>query len=117
MVILASWRTADLSATTGKHMKMFSRPLNQAGRLMIPLRDLDPAGNSLKRLKQMLQETAGVISVYVSSGTEVAYIIYDPLVTSPEALHQIVQDAEVQTEEWRDHVPPRGAGETSQTES
>jgi hypothetical protein len=98
-------------------MKSFSRPLNQARRLTIPLRDLDPAGNSLRRLKEMLQEATGVISVYVSPNTEAAYIIYDPLETSPGALYQIVQDAEVQTEEWRDHTPPRGAGETPQTES
>lgn len=77
----------------------FSRPLSQAGHLTVALRDLDPAGNSLERLKRMLQESTGVISAYVSSSTEVVYIIYDPLLTSPEALRQIIQKAEVQTED------------------
>ena len=99
MVILGSWSRFDAYRPLLNLMKEMSRPLNQVSRLSIALRDLDRDGKDGQRLKKAIQGAPGVVSVYVSSSTEVAYILYDPSQITPAQLYKIVQGEDIQTEE------------------
>lgn len=76
-----------------------SPPNHQVSRLTITLRGLDGQERSTRRLKKALERAPGVVSVYVNPSTEAAFIVYDPLATTPEALLEVVQGENVQTEE------------------
>ncbi len=93
-------------------MKGLNYSLGQVGKLTIKLEELDRQGKDIKRLKKALQKAPGVMSVYISSSTEVAYIIFDSTQTNPEQLYKIVQDEDIRIKD----APPVNPARSSYSE-
>ncbi|HEU4742820.1 MAG TPA: hypothetical protein VFS50_14600 [Meiothermus sp.] len=68
---------------------------SQVQRLTIALDGLEGANFSgqalLSRLQQALEALPGVVSAYVSSRTEMAYIVYNPAQTNPSTLQAVIR--------------------------
>jgi len=60
-------------------------------RVTLPIDDLSSGGGCALILKRVLAQTPEVVYVYISPATEMAYIVYDPSLTDPNHLIQVVE--------------------------
>lgn len=60
-------------------------------RVTLPIDDLSYGGGGALILERALAQTSGVVYVYVSPATEMTYIVYDPSLTDPNHLIQVVE--------------------------
>jgi len=62
-------------------------------RMTLPLYDLRGNDDTLLLIKQALVQEAGVKYVYVNADTEMAYVEYDPAMTSQDKVVAVVEQA------------------------
>ena len=65
----------------------------QALRLRLPLYNLGCGSGDAITAERILARQPGVIEVYANPATEAAYIVYDPALTTPSHLSQVIQQA------------------------
>ncbi len=62
-------------------------------RIALPIDNLSYGGGGSLMVERALAHTPGVISAYVNSVTEMAYICYDPTQCRPEQLAEVIERA------------------------
>lgn len=62
-------------------------------RITLPIDGLSCGGGGVLIVEHALARTPGVVYVYVSADTEMAYIVYDPAVSDPDRLIRVVECA------------------------
>lgn len=62
-------------------------------RVTLPIGDLSCGGGGVLIVERALARTPGVIYVYVNPATEMAYVEYNPVLSEPERLIKVVEQA------------------------
>jgi copper chaperone CopZ len=60
-------------------------------RMTLPIYDLSCGGGGVLIIERALARTPGVMYVYVNPATEMAYVEYDPVLSEPERLINVVE--------------------------
>ena len=60
-------------------------------RMTVPIYDLSCGGGGVLIIERALAHTSGVISVYVNPATEMAYVEYDPALSDPNRLINVIE--------------------------
>ena len=62
-------------------------------RITLPIHDLSSGGSDALIIERALAQAPGVVHVYINSSIEMAYIEFDPALSDPDSLVNVVEGA------------------------